>query len=462
MKVKYSVLPALFVFILFLSGPLCAQRETKDPTIYSNIGLGFGARALGMGGAFIALADDITAINFNPAGLAQLLKPEISLGFKFGGITNKYAAFSRTYSGVPSVDNQIVTQGAVDLKYNQFVFDYGGFVLPLNMFNIPIAIGFAYQKKLPSSYSYSLTYPYKAEFTDYTDYYYGDMSYENLESSGGYNSLSFSLASKLADFFYLGFNINYWTGSVTTDYGWGYDGNHYWYGNPFYFETLDYTDNRKYSVSGISFDAGLLLKFDMVSLGFVYKSKFTPSLDYTYDIEQEESYGYIPGTVYILSGSAGGTEKASITWPYSLGGGIAFRPVSALTITADFFYTAWSGGLIDWEDTSWTDTGYPVDEPQNSYQIRGGMEYLIVFEGGALPLRFGGFLDKQIFLDIDDEPLNFIGLTFGTGLVFKNFVWDVAGVFRLGSYKSSDYRADNNKFTSWNVVSSLSFRFDIK
>lgn len=462
MKIKHGALTALLIFLLLSSGSLYGQRETQDPTIYSNIGLGFGARALGMGGAFIALADDITAINFNPAGLAQLLMPEVSLGFKVGGVTNKYAAYSRTYSGVPGVDNQIITQGAVDLKYNQFVFDYGGFVLPLNMFNIPIAVGFAYQKKLPSTFSYELTYPYKAEFTDFADYYYQDTTYENMDSSGGYNSMSFSLAARLSDFLFLGANINYWTGSVTRNYDWGYDGNHYAFGNPFYFQEYEYMSSREYSMSGLSFDAGLLLKFDMVSLGFVYKSQFKPGLDYTYSVEEAASQGYISGPAVSGTYTINGDEKGNITWPYSFGGGIAFRPVSALTITADFFYTAWSSGLIDWEDPSWDDVGYPVDEPQNSYQVRGGMEYLVAFEGGALPLRLGGFLDRQIFLDVDDNKLYFIGLTFGTGLVLKNFVLDVAGVYRMGSYESNAYRADDNKFTSWNIVSSLSFRFDIK
>jgi len=35
-------------------------------------------RAMGMGGSFVAVADDIYAINYNPAGLAQLYVPEVS------------------------------------------------------------------------------------------------------------------------------------------------------------------------------------------------------------------------------------------------------------------------------------------------------------------------------------------------------------------------------------------------
>ena len=40
---------------------------------------GSGARAAGMGNAFIAVSDDGTAASWNPAGLSQLLKPEFSL-----------------------------------------------------------------------------------------------------------------------------------------------------------------------------------------------------------------------------------------------------------------------------------------------------------------------------------------------------------------------------------------------
>ena len=41
--------------------------------------VGSGARALGLGGSFIAVADDATAASWNPAGLIQLRKPEVAL-----------------------------------------------------------------------------------------------------------------------------------------------------------------------------------------------------------------------------------------------------------------------------------------------------------------------------------------------------------------------------------------------
>jgi long-subunit fatty acid transport protein len=52
----------------------------RPPSIFSApVPVGAGARALGVGGAFTAVADDATAASWNPAGLIQLEKPEFSI-----------------------------------------------------------------------------------------------------------------------------------------------------------------------------------------------------------------------------------------------------------------------------------------------------------------------------------------------------------------------------------------------
>jgi long-subunit fatty acid transport protein len=42
-----------------------------------------GARSIGLGGAFVAIADDATAAFANPAGLVQIVRPEISIELRF-------------------------------------------------------------------------------------------------------------------------------------------------------------------------------------------------------------------------------------------------------------------------------------------------------------------------------------------------------------------------------------------
>jgi hypothetical protein len=54
------------------------------------IAIGVGGRALGMGGAFVALANDVTAGYWNPAGLSLITYPEITLMHdeRFGSLEN--------------------------------------------------------------------------------------------------------------------------------------------------------------------------------------------------------------------------------------------------------------------------------------------------------------------------------------------------------------------------------------
>ena len=57
--------------------------------------IGIGGRPMGMGGAFVAVANDVTAGYYNPAGLANLNYPQISLmhSEQFGNLVNyDYAA----------------------------------------------------------------------------------------------------------------------------------------------------------------------------------------------------------------------------------------------------------------------------------------------------------------------------------------------------------------------------------
>lgn len=60
--------------------PCGAQDSTRIiGTVFTNP----GARSIGLGGAFAAIADDATAAFANPAGLVQILRPEISIELRF-------------------------------------------------------------------------------------------------------------------------------------------------------------------------------------------------------------------------------------------------------------------------------------------------------------------------------------------------------------------------------------------
>ena len=85
---------------------------------------GIGARALAMGGAFVAVADDATAMLWNPSGLAQLEDTRLtgmSTDLYGLGITHQFIGAVTTFANLgiglgwerASIDGQIVDDGGV-------------------------------------------------------------------------------------------------------------------------------------------------------------------------------------------------------------------------------------------------------------------------------------------------------------------------------------------------------------
>jgi len=77
----------LAVSILLL---LSSSQASADKYAAEFLKVGAGARALGMGGAFVALADDVTATYWNPAGIIAISAPEVEAmhAEQFGDIIN--------------------------------------------------------------------------------------------------------------------------------------------------------------------------------------------------------------------------------------------------------------------------------------------------------------------------------------------------------------------------------------
>ncbi len=73
-----------------------AQLDVVPPTFELNFS-NPGARSMGFGGAFAALADDATAAFANPAGLIQLAEPEVSIEGRSWGYSTPYVAGGRIF-----------------------------------------------------------------------------------------------------------------------------------------------------------------------------------------------------------------------------------------------------------------------------------------------------------------------------------------------------------------------------
>lgn len=96
---------------------LTALGALAIPTVAHAGGLGgrpnnISARGEGMGGAFVAFADDATALYFNPAGL-DLAEPQVDVGGEYVYATRSYAPADGTAKQSGTVSSPIPTVGAL-------------------------------------------------------------------------------------------------------------------------------------------------------------------------------------------------------------------------------------------------------------------------------------------------------------------------------------------------------------
>jgi hypothetical protein len=126
---RLSCLGAVIGRLFAAASLLAAIGSAAQGQVLTTIEFSFsnpGARSLGFGGAFVALADDATAAFANPAGLVQLGRPEVSLEGRFWSYSSPYTAGGRasgapTGLGIDTVADPIRVDSEADLSGLSFV-----------------------------------------------------------------------------------------------------------------------------------------------------------------------------------------------------------------------------------------------------------------------------------------------------------------------------------------------------
>ncbi len=119
-----------------------ASRSEATKYAGEFLSLGVGARALGMGSAYVALADDATAGYWNPAGLARLAQRELVLmhAEQFGEIANyDYGAYAQPFGDNGSLSINLIRLSIDDIAVvppDAFVDHDGDGVLDPGEFNV--------------------------------------------------------------------------------------------------------------------------------------------------------------------------------------------------------------------------------------------------------------------------------------------------------------------------------------
>jgi len=308
-----------------------------------------GTRALGMGGAFVALSNDATAIYWNPAALA-------------GQKSNLVAYFT----GVMPIGTYETT--GINAESQNTIFPTGGLLVAYQMDKITLALGVYVPSGLGIVW-------------DLADFGVPSSLGLELESRVGAVNLSPAIGYQVTDKFSVGLAINVVYGLF----------------------------NLRQHADGSPFGLGLY-QFEEESDGFGFGA--TLGLKYKFNEKLEAGASFRLATEVAMSGTAKNPLFANlptippgvspdlpnglapfsgesdfdrdVTWPIWIGGGLVYRPTKCLTLALDVQYSQWSELdmlVASYDDATW----------QNFLSAQGEDEFKLDWED-AVMIRLGGEL----------------------------------------------------------------------
>jgi len=141
---------ACILSLLLLAVPVRGRAEPDGGLPGSFTRQGVGARALGMAGCFGALADDAGAVYWNPAGLAMLVKPELTLNHisQFMETSNDFAGYGLPLKRFGALGAGYLRQTSGDFEKRETPFDTP---VTFGITNTMLQLGWA--AKIPAVYT---------------------------------------------------------------------------------------------------------------------------------------------------------------------------------------------------------------------------------------------------------------------------------------------------------------------
>jgi long-subunit fatty acid transport protein len=144
--------------------------------------------------------------------------------------------------------------------------------------------------------------------------------------------------------------------------------------------------------------------------------------------------------------------------------GLSARLSDRWTLSADVFRVHWSDFRLETPsraDVLLVENGAPAGkgravlsgQADDTTSVRVGAEYLWIRPRVVIPLRAGAFYDPEPGAG---NPDPFGGFSLGTGLTYKQLVWDVAYEFRIGRVTSE---ATETTVQQHRILASLIYHF---
>lgn len=395
-----------FLFAL-LAGPAAAQNNVPVELTETDP-FGMGARAMGMGKAYQAVSEDVSALHFNPAGLSQIRRPELAVGVAHDGV-------DRTVEHVEKV-----SLDASNTRLEQVAFAY-----PVPTYRGSFVVGFGFHRYTDLDQKYL-----KEGYLDPSTFFYERDRYVR---DGAINAYSGAFGYDLSPNLSIGGSITYLDGNSTEDIFTAngiVSGGQLTYGSPGSPDDRLFRQeiSREADVTGYTGSVGILGYVNpQLRLGLVLD--FPTRLTYEgFDKITLEDWEKIDKQTVAF--------RDEITLPLSVSGGVAWG----------------SGGLLLAGDVRWTDYTQidyegeilAPDGRKSAYRAVWALNLGAEFQLPTAPVRFrGGFFT---------QPLPYRLLAADTDFQFvpddnnQNTTDDVSVVYR--DYPDADIVSDRKYVTA--------------
>ena len=341
LKIKMILLIGL---VTVFAMPFSARAQ--EEIFFLGEELGVGSRAMSMGGAYVGVADDYTAIYWNPAGLGQLRRMEVNVGFSHNKFVNNAAFLGEqtksedTFSRLNSIGVTIPVpthQGSLvfGIGYNK-VRDFD------NRFKIQ-----GYNEEWAYFYDwFESTNPPDTVFTEIVDNMHQT---QRITEKGSKNLFSFSGSMEVQENFFLGATVNFISGK--DDYTMQLTEEDIYnlhntfevdeFGNEYY-NDLDYwilDQSIESKLSGVNLNLGALYQFgSMLRLGATVVTPTTIKITETWS---ETGTEYYDDPSYVYENSYEGKVTYKIREPYGFNFGASLKFLNFL-FSAGAEFKDWS------------------------------------------------------------------------------------------------------------------------
>lgn len=392
------------------NGPDYIQR-IEIPSSFNPVGS--GARALGIGGAFIAIADDATSASWNPGGLIQLEKPEISM---VGSITHRIEENSMRFHSEAS--------GAQTIDLASLNYFSAAYPFTISTCNMIFSINYQHLYDMTRQW----TFPLKVANTD--DFLYQTVNYRQ---EGGLSAIGLAYCVQITPYVSIGLTMNLWDDHITPNnweqktFQWGYGKS---YGDEYVFES---SLHDRYIINGFNANFGVMWNVDSsLSLGAILKTPFEAKVDHYHS--RQVSIRYANPNISPQTSKNAYAEDGTLSMPMSFGVGVAYRFSDKLTVSFDIYRTQWD--QFEYEDGNDVRmcpiNNKPAEESavDPTHQIRMGAEYLYIASKTVIPARIGFLYDPA---PSEKNADNIYGLALGSGISYDRFIFDVAYQYRFGN-----------------------------